>query len=92
MTVANWLKGRRAPDLRHWPRVIRFLGYDPSPASESLGQALVRWRWARGQSQEELAAKLQVDPGTLAQWERGERVPVGDFLARINAPLDDGGA
>lgn len=71
-TVANWLKERGAPGLRSWPRVIVFLGCDPRPAAESVGQALVRWRQSRGMSQEELAGQLEVDPGTLARSEQEE--------------------
>jgi DNA-binding XRE family transcriptional regulator len=87
-SVANCLKARRAPDLEHWPEVIRFLGYDPRPAPESIGAALIRWREGRGQSQEDLAAKLQVDPTTLTRWERDERTPTNDYLARVSAFLD----
>ena len=34
-------------------------------------------------SQKDLAARVKVDPSTLAKWEREERVPVGKFLSRI---------
>jgi transcriptional regulator with XRE-family HTH domain len=86
-SVANWLKGRRGPDLRCWPQIIWFLGYDPRPAATSVGEALVKWREGRGQSQKELAGQLQVDPGTLARWERGERAPTGGYAARVKVTL-----
>lgn len=33
---------------------------------------------------------LRVDPSTLAKWERGERVPIGGFLGRVQDVLDHG--
>jgi DNA-binding transcriptional regulator YiaG len=86
-SVTNWLKRRRAPDLRHWPKVIKFLGYDPRPVPQGTGPALVHWREMRGLSQKKLAARLRIDPTTLARWERGERDPAGLYLARIRALL-----
>ena len=52
-----------------WPNLIliRFLGYDPSPPPESLGQSLKRYRQVRGMPQRELAKVLGVDPGTLGR-------------------------
>jgi transcriptional regulator with XRE-family HTH domain len=76
--VANWSKGRTAPGLKFWPRIIQFLGYDPRPAPETIGQAIRRHREGQGMTQEELASSLHVDPTTLARWEQGARRPVGD--------------
>jgi DNA-binding XRE family transcriptional regulator len=30
-TLGTWEKGRVAPDIRFWPAILRFLGYDPWP-------------------------------------------------------------
>jgi hypothetical protein len=86
-SVTNWTKGRRQPDLRCLPLVIRFLGYDPRPQAKSVGKALVRLREGQGMSQKELAVMLRVDPSTLARWEREERVPAGECLRRARMPL-----
>lgn len=88
-TVTSWLKKRGAPDLRRWPSVIRFLGYDPRPAPSDLGQRLVQYRQSRGLSQAELAAKLDVDPGTLSRWERRLRRPTGEHPARALGLLEE---
>ncbi|HEY4505173.1 MAG TPA: helix-turn-helix domain-containing protein [Candidatus Paceibacterota bacterium] len=77
-SFTHWMRKHRNPTIRRWPKVIQFLGYDPRQASEGIGQGLVRWRQGRGMSQKELAAQLDVDPTTLAKWERGERCPSGD--------------
>jgi transcriptional regulator with XRE-family HTH domain len=36
-------------------------------------------------SQKQLAERLDVDPSTLAKWERGERLPKGNFLRRVES-------
>jgi DNA-binding transcriptional regulator YiaG len=36
----------------------------------------------------EFADKLEVDPSTLAKWERGERKQSGAFLMKIIAEID----
>lgn len=84
--VRKWERGETEPNLRLRPATFRFLGYDPGPAARTVGQTLVRWRQGRGQSQEELAVRLQVDPGTLSRWERGRREPAGADLAPSPTP------
>lgn len=63
------------------PKVIEFLGYVPfEKEPETLGEKIVCYRWLKGMTQKELARQLGVDPGTLAQWERGEREPKNEAL------------
>lgn len=70
------------------PGIIAFLGYNPLPEATTLAEKLVRHRTTLGMSQKEAAATLDVDPGTLAMWERGEREPEGDLLERVRSFLD----
>jgi transcriptional regulator with XRE-family HTH domain len=86
-TVTNWELGKTAPALRWLPGIIRFLGYDPRPGPETIGEALRRYRHGQGLSQQELAVRLGVDPGTLARWERAARTPTGEHLKRAQAIL-----
>ncbi len=73
-TVFNWERIYSSPELRHMPKVIELLGYVPfEKEPETLGEKIVYYRWVKGITQKELASQLGVDPGTLAQWERGER-------------------
>ena len=76
-SVADWLHERAAPELRRWPAVIQFLGYDPRPAPTGSGQRIKHWREARGWSRAETAQKLGIDEGTLWRWEAGHRQPTG---------------
>ena len=69
--------------------IIAFLGYDPLPPAEMIGERLVRYRWLRGWTQEKMAARLRVDPSTLARWERDEREPSGDFRSRVERVLGE---
>ena len=71
-SLLNWEKGRSAPDVRFWPAILRFLGYDPRPEPETLGGRLRAAREAEGLSEEALARRLGLDPGTLAAWERDQ--------------------
>ncbi|HWD00430.1 MAG TPA: recombinase family protein [Candidatus Sulfopaludibacter sp.] len=83
-SIANWEKNRGEPEFEHVPAVIRFLGYNPLPPADGWGPRLVQGRTILGISQKESARRIGVDPGTLARWERGERVPAGDYAARAN--------
>ena len=72
--------------------IIQFLGYNRLPAASTLAEQLVRKRTSRGLglSQKESAGRIGVDPGTLANRERGERQPTGEFLGRARRFLQDG--
>ncbi len=69
-TINNWEKGRSAPTLQALPRLIKFLGYDPTAKEET--NEVLRIRRSLGLTQEAFAARLHVDPCTVARWERDE--------------------
>jgi DNA-binding transcriptional regulator YiaG len=60
-TVANWERGHGRPLARHHGAVIRFLGFDPGPAGDSLPARLQTIRRRLGLTQAELAARLGQD-------------------------------
>jgi len=88
-SVFNWEGNRTIPELRYLPAIISFLGYNPLPAAEGWGERLVRRRTTLGLTQKEVARQLNVDQGTLARWERGEREPAGTFLGQVKRFLQD---
>jgi len=90
-SVFNWEANTANPEIRYMPAIIRFLGYNPLPAANTLAEQLVRQRTSLGLSQKESAERLGVDPGTLAKWERGEREPAGRFLDLVKRFLGDDG-
>jgi transcriptional regulator with XRE-family HTH domain len=69
-SIANWESHRNEPRLPAWPGVLRFLGYDPRPPANTIGDRLRLHREGLGLSKEELADRLGLDPGTVRAWER----------------------
>jgi len=91
-SVYNWENNRTTPAFEYMPAIIRFLGYDPQPPARDWGDRLAQCRKAAGLSQKEAARQMQVDPGTLARWERGQRQPEGEYETRALGFLADAGA
>ena len=86
MTICNWEINRTSPQLRFIPKIIAFLGYVPHDTqSGALGKRIVACRRAKGLSQKELALLLNIDPGALGRWERGESLPSRKLLRRLNS-------
>jgi transcriptional regulator with XRE-family HTH domain len=88
-TLTNWEVGGRRPAIRHVPKMIRFLGYDPRPKPTSLAERLTNAREGLGLSVEAMAKHLGADPGTLRGWESGQRVPRGRHLVRVGRILGE---
>jgi transcriptional regulator with XRE-family HTH domain len=76
-SIHNWEGNHGKPELKYMPAIIRFLGYNPLPPGKGWAERLVQCRTVLGLSQKESAARIGVDPCTLARWERAEREPVG---------------
>jgi transcriptional regulator with XRE-family HTH domain len=86
-SIANWERYRSKPGVGYMPAIIRFLGYNPFPPKEDWAARLVQCRTVLGLTQKESAQRMGVDPNTLAKWERGERVPMGDYAVRAERLL-----
>lgn len=86
-SIANWECNRTEPGIEYMPAIIRFLGYNPMPQKEDCASRLVQCRTILGLTQKESAHRMGVDPSTLAKWERGERVPAGDYAVRAERLL-----
>ncbi len=74
-TYANWEKDRCYPAMKHWPGIIAFLGFDPSPVPKTMGDRLKAYRRRHGISRTALAAALGADERTVWRWERDLRIP-----------------
>ena len=88
--IHNWEANTGTPRPQYFPAIIAFLGYNPLPPPKTWADRLVRGRTAQGLSQKSFAKQLQVDPSTLARWERGEREPEGEFAAKGGRLLSTG--
>ncbi len=83
-TICNWENNKTTPAVRYLPRIIDFIGYDPFPAPETLGERLRAYRRrSLGLSRKEMARRLSVDEGTLERWELENAVPLGPHLQRV---------
>jgi transcriptional regulator with XRE-family HTH domain len=83
-TLNSWENNRHSPHVRHVPRIVTFLGYDPFPVPpEAFSARLKAARIAAGLTRRQLAAWLGVHPGTVAEWERGEKCPGRDSVDRL---------
>ena len=89
-TITNWELNRTLPELRHLPGIIGVLGYDPLPSPTTLPERLVHLRQIRGLTQYQLARIIQVDPTTVARWERGERQPLAEYRKQVEVLLARG--
>jgi transcriptional regulator with XRE-family HTH domain len=89
-TVYLWEKKRVKPTFPYLPKIIEFLGYSPYDPKWTPGERLAWIRKFLGLSQKSMARRLGVDPGTLARWERGERVPKGEYPKRLGRALQGG--
>src|SRR3989442_4120602 len=50
-TVPNWETAGTEVEVRSYPALIQFLGYNPPPQAQTQGQAIGRARLSRGLSQ-----------------------------------------
>jgi len=90
-TIQYWESNRVKPAVHFVPRIIKFLGYDPTGLDEpeSLGERIRLQRRRLGLTLKELARRLETDPSNLAGWETGRHKPakrslalIGEFLAK----------
>lgn len=87
-TIFNWENGKSAPAIKHYPAIVRFLGYDPGlRKARTIPVLLKAKRRKLGLSQEQLARQLKVDPCTISNWERDgivhrrkHRIAIAQFL------------
>ena len=66
--VSCWECGRHQPDVRHWPAILAFLGYDPAGEPTTLAEALRALQHRTGWNVEVLAEKLGASVSTLTRW------------------------
>lgn len=88
-TYLQWEGDCTKPAIAFYPKIISFLGYEPWPAPRTLAKALLAERRRRGWSIRRAAESMQVDEGTFARWEAGERKPWGRWCSRVDAFLGE---
>ena len=74
-TLKNWeRKYFEEPAIKHWPKIIAFLGYCPYTPCTTLPEKVLMYRKVEGISLEDMARKVGIDPGTLGRFERGRLI------------------
>jgi len=87
-TVNYWENGHFNPEARYMPAIVGFLGYDPcGPPAAGFPARIKAARIAAGLTRRELAARIGVHPGTVAEWERGDARPARASQDRLCAAL-----
>lgn len=72
-TVLNWEQGHiTEPTLKHWPHIIRFLGYCPYVPCPTLSEKIAIWRKMEGIGSRQLAKEFGVDQRTYLKFESKE--------------------
>jgi transcriptional regulator with XRE-family HTH domain len=87
-TIFNWENDVSIPAIKHYPAIVRFLGYDPGLLEVRTIPVLLKARRRElGFSQRKLARQLSVDPCTVSNWEqdgivhqREHRLMLAQFL------------
>jgi len=75
-TIYNWESGKKQPDLKLMPKVIKFLGYIPfEPEGDDLISRLKFYKLVNGLTVEELAEKISKHPDQVRAWLTGRRKP-----------------
>lgn len=83
-SVKNWERGVLKPMIRHLPRIIEFLGYNPEPKPKPVAERIVHIRRQLGMTQEAMAKALAIDPATLWRWENGCTTPPEPRIAQLD--------
>jgi transcriptional regulator with XRE-family HTH domain len=84
VTIYLWEKNKIKPSLAQIPKILEFIGRDPfEKKTESLADKIKEYRRVHGLSQRNLAARLGVDPATLAGWEKVEHHPNKNLINHL---------
>jgi transcriptional regulator with XRE-family HTH domain len=70
-TYKRWEQEQDKPSTRFRPGIVRFLGRDPSPAPQTLGERIRASREREGISPPQLAERLGLSSSTIRAWEAG---------------------
>ncbi len=74
--VTFWENGRSKPQIRHMPKIIVFLGYNPvTYENVTIGGRIKNYRITHGLSHKKIAGIIGVDASTVGSWEKGKFKP-----------------
>ena len=88
-TYHKWETNKTEPIISMYPKVIEFLGYDPFPEPQTVGERFYAYRRRGGISVQRLAEKFGVNEKTLSRWEKGETQPDDNKLKQLRNRMID---
>lgn len=87
-SVYNWEVNSSVPQIRFFPSIISFLGYDPFEVDTStFAGKLKAYRYNNGLSFKELGKILNVEASATRAWESGENQPQKRILRKLEQIL-----
>ena len=74
--ITNWELNRFPPRIKYNPKIVEFLGYDPTLKTDenTLGNRVLRYRKEHGLSKKRLAKLWRMDKKTIKRIEKAERI------------------
>ena len=88
-SLMGWAKNRHEPDVRHYPRIMEFLGYCPVVPIRTFGDFIQTSRMHLGLSQCAFASLAGLDPSTLANCEKAQIPPKERIRTKLCFTLKD---
>ena len=83
-TVTYWENDRVEPQTKHYPKLIKFLGYVPFEIdATTTGGKIKMYRFLNGLSQEDLAKELGINESTVFHYENGRHLPQPQTLKKM---------
>jgi DNA-binding XRE family transcriptional regulator len=83
-TITGWENNRSQPQLKHYPAVIAFLGYNPLETPMlSFAQSIRQYRLRHGLSIARMGRLVGVNGSTILSWEKAEHVPLSHLYEKV---------
>ncbi len=71
-SITFWENNRNEPQIKYYPRIIKFLGYYPFDLDLTTFMGRLKaYRYVNGLSQMHFATLMNIDPATVKRWETG---------------------
>jgi DNA-binding transcriptional regulator YiaG len=88
-TLRGWEQGLFHPLLRHYPRIIKLLGYIPFETDETtLAGKIKKYRYINGLTQRQFANLINADIVTVWKWEKRNITPLPETQKVLHALLE----
>lgn len=82
-----WENNSYKPLIRHYPKIIQFLEYNPLPKPNSFPEQLLYCRHTLGMNQKQFAKLVGFHADTIHSWEINEYAPSVTTMERLDKIL-----